>query len=141
MMRVETFLLTILEGFLLLTSCGLPKHLGIAEKSVGQFHADLNSERYSTIYNAAEDGLHKVTTEADFTHLLRSVHQKLGMVDHFNLLNFEDGYFTGQGRVVTLLCDTTFAAGVGTEQFVFHFRGNQLALFGYHITSTALIEK
>jgi len=140
-MTVKHIMTAALGFTFLVASCGSTKNIEIAEKGVVQFHTELDSEQYAVIYAAADEGLRKATTEADFTHLLQSVHRKLGRVEYARLLNFGDGFFTGQGRVITIIYDTTFAGGTGTEQFVWHIRENRLVLFGYHINSNALFEK
>jgi hypothetical protein len=124
-----------------LISCSSGKSLEIAAKAVDQFHSQLNSEQYQTLYAAADEGLHKAGTEADFVALLQAVHKKLGNVQSSKRSNFQIGISTGQGTVVTMVYDTTFEQGPGTEQFLWHMQGDQPVLLGYHINSNALITK
>ena len=124
-----------------LSSCGSGKSLGIATKGVEQFHSQLNSEQYEAIYAAADEGLHKAANEEEFVALLQAVHRKLGKVQTSQRNNFQVGVSTGQGTVVTLVYNTTFDQGSGTEQFLWHMRDNQPVLLGYHISSNALILK
>jgi hypothetical protein len=124
-----------------LNSCGSGKSVEIATKGVEQFHSQLNSEQYQKIYVGADEGFHKATNEADFIALLQAVHNKLGMVQTSQRTNYQVGMSTGQGTVVTLVYDTTFDQGSGTEQFLWHMRDNQPVLLGYHINSNALILK
>ena len=113
----------------------------IATKGVEQFHSQLDSERYQEIYATADEGLQKTTTEGDFVTLLQAVHKKLGKVQTSQRSNFQVGISTGEGTVVTLVYQTTFDQGSGTEQFLWHMRDNQPWLSGYHINSNALITK
>ena len=127
--------------FLLLTalaSCGSGKIVEIAAQGVEQFHSQMNAEQYQTIYAAADEGLHTVTNETDFIALLQAVHKKLGKVQTSQRSNYQVGMSTGQGTVVTLVYNTTFDQGSGTEQFLWHMRDNQPVLLGYHINSNAL---
>jgi hypothetical protein len=101
----------------------------------------LNSEQYEAIYAAADEGLHKAATEEEFVALLQAVHRKLGKVQTARRNNFQVGVSTGQGTIVTLVYNTTFVQGSGTEQFLWHMRDNQPVLLGYHISSNALILK
>jgi hypothetical protein len=110
-------------------------------KGVDQFHTELDLEQYDVIYAAADENLHKATTETDFAGLLLLVHRKLGRVQRSQLRNFEIGWFTGQGTIVTVMYDTSFLGGAGSEEFVWHIRENRPTLSGYHITSNALIGK
>ena len=125
-----------------LVSCGSPgKNLQLAKDSVGMFHAQLDAEQYSSIYSTTDEKFHQVTTEADFTKLLQAIHNKLGTVQQSNLRNERLGWYAGQGAAVTLVYDTKFADGAGTEQFVWHISGGQATLYGYHINSNDLITR
>jgi hypothetical protein len=63
----------------------------------------------------------------------------LGTVRKSERSNFQIGRSTRRGTVVTLVYQTTFDQGAGTEQFLWHMRDNQPRLLGYHINSNALI--
>ena len=118
-----------------------PTNVQNAAKGVEQFHSQLDSEQYQAIYAAADEGFQKVTSEPDFSALLQAVHKKLGKVQTSKRSNFQVGISTGQGSTVTLVYDTTFEQGSGSEQFIWHMRDNQPMLLGYHIASNALILK
>jgi Protein of unknown function (DUF4019) len=122
-------------------SCGSGTQVKNAEQGVNQFHSQLDSEQYQAMYAASDDGLHKTATEADFVSLLQAVHHKLGKIQSSQRRNYQVNYSTGQGTVVTLVYDTNFDGGAGTEQFVWHLRSDQPVLLGYHINSNALIVK
>ena len=125
----------------ILGSCGSGKTLELAAHAVEQFHSQMNSEQYQAIYAASDDGLHKATNEAEFIELLQAIHRKLGNVQTSTRSNSQVGAYTGQGIVVTLVYETTFKEGSGTEQFLWHVRDNQPVLLGYHINSKDLITK
>jgi Protein of unknown function (DUF4019) len=117
------------------------KDTNLAEAAVSQFHSQLDAAQYAALYAAADTGLHNATSQADFTKLLDAVHRKLGTVRQANLRSWHTGYYVGQGATVTLVYDTTFSAGSGTEQFVWHIDGDRAMLYGYHINSNDLLER
>jgi hypothetical protein len=126
----------------MLVSCGSPrKNLQLAKDSVGMFHAQLDAEQYISIYAGTDEKFHQVTTETDFVKLLQAIHNKLGTVQECDLRNERVGWYVGQGATVTLVYDTKFADGAGTEQFVYHINGGQVSLYGYHINSNDLITR
>lgn len=125
-----------------LASCGSSsKNVQLAEDSVGIFHAQLDTEQYSSIYKAADDKFHAATSENDLTKLLHAVHTKLGTVKNASVKNTGMAWFAGQGATVTLIYDTKFSEGAGTEQFVWHISNDQATLYGYRINSNDLITK
>jgi hypothetical protein len=116
------------------------KNIQTAKPGVGMFHAQLDTEQYNSIYTAADEKLHQVLTEAEVVKLLQGVHEKLGIVQESSLRESGEGWHTGQGRLVegatvTLVYDTRFAGGKGTETFLWHITDNGAALYGYHINS------
>jgi hypothetical protein len=113
--------------------------IALAKEGVGQFHQQLDSEQYDVLYTAADAKLHGMTSKSDFTKLLTAVHRKLGAVQQANLRNTGISWYAGQGETVTLVYETTFTSGSGTEQFVWHITGNEAKLYGYHINSNDLI--
>lgn len=126
----------------LLSSCGATsKSVDLAKQGVEQFHSQLDSEQYAALYAAADEKFHKATNESDFVKLLQGVHRKLGNIRNSNLRNTGVAWFAGQGATVTLVYDTNFAEGSGTEQFVWHISDNRAALYGYHINSNDLVAK
>lgn len=123
-------------------SCGSPtKDAALAKQAVDDFHSQLDSEQYASLYTAADPKLHDLTTKTDFVNLLSAVHRKLGTVRQANLRTWNAGWYTGQGTTVTLTYNTTFSSGSGTEEFVWHISDNRARLYGYHINSADLIEK
>ena len=123
-----------------LVSCGSSsKNIQLAQDSAGIFHAQLDTEQYSTIYGAADEKFRSASSEADFVRLLQAIHNKLGTVRESNLRNTGIAWFAGQGATVTLVYETKFSGGSGTEQFVWHIKNNEATLYGYHINSNDLI--
>jgi hypothetical protein len=132
----------IVVACLLLSSCGsVTGNVELAKSAVVQFHSQLDTEQYSAVYATTDNKFHNFTGEADFTRLLEAVHRKLGTVRGSSLRNMNVGWFAGQGATVTLVYDTTFSSGSGTEEFVWHIADDRALLYGYHINSNDLITK
>jgi Protein of unknown function (DUF4019) len=137
----SVFVTVFVVAFCFLASCSSSKNVQLAEDSVGMFHAQLDTEQYSSIYKAADEKFHSAASENDFVKLLHAVHNKLGSVKKSSLVNTGVAWFAGQGATVTLVYDTQFSDGTGREQFVWHIKDDQASLYGYRINSNDLITK
>ncbi len=128
--------------FLVLTiSCSsIMKGKELAEPAVGNFHAQFNAEKYSEIYNQADDEFKKAVTEKDWTELLSAVHRKLGTVNKSDSTGWHVNT-TPSGTIATVTYDVEFNEGKGTEQFVFHITDDKALLYNYNINSPLLITK
>ncbi|HXW57098.1 MAG TPA: DUF4019 domain-containing protein [Candidatus Cybelea sp.] len=127
---------------LVLCSCAsVVKDTALAKDAVGQFHSQLDAGQYTALYAAADPKLHEATTEAEFTRLLEAIHDKLGTVRQAELRTWNTGWYLGTGTTVTLVYNTTFSGGSGTEQFTWHVSSDRATLYGYHINSIDLIAK
>jgi len=142
LIRRHAFLLALPLLGLLISSCGSSaQSLVLAKAAVDDFHSQLDTEQYATIYQSTDDGFRKITNEPDFTKLLQSVHRKLGNVQEASTSGTGVAWFLGQGATVTLVYNTRFHDGTGTERFIYHVRDNHATLYGYRIFSNDLIEK
>lgn len=138
----KVLIVVVLLAGWVLASCGsTSKNVQLAKESVGVFHAQLDTEQYNSIYVATDEKFHSATTEADFVKLLQAIHNKLGTVQEANLRNTGVAWYAGQGATVTLVYDTKFADGKGSEQFVWHIKDNQATLYSYRINSNDLVTK
>lgn len=126
---------------LLISSCGSAQNLVLAKAAADDFHSQLDTEQYATIYETTDDGFRKITSEPDFTKLLQSVHRKLGNVQEAQNSGTAVAWFFGQGATVTLVYQTRFQEGTGTERFIYHVRDNRASLYSYRIFSNDLIVK
>jgi uncharacterized protein DUF4019 len=125
----------------LLSSCGATKDLHKAEQAVTEFHSQLDSENYHSIYSGAGDEFRKATSEDDLTTFLQAVHRKLGNVRQSQRGGFRVNYDAGRGEVVSLQYNTQFEGGSGSEEFYWQFKGGQPILLRYNVNSKALIVK
>jgi hypothetical protein len=109
--------------------------LSLAQHAVDLFHSQLDSERYSAIYQAADARLKETTSEPSFVKLLQGVHQTLGAVQ--NSAQQRTIFQLAQGTI-RVDYDTNFARGAGREQFVWQIKDNQAILDAYRIDSKDL---
>jgi hypothetical protein len=123
-----------------LLGCGMKADIAKAGTSVTHFHAQLDSQDYTGIYNEAHPRFRTATTVDDFRALLTAVHSKLGSVQSSTQQRFFVNYNTS-GSTVTVTYATDFAGGKASEEFVWAKSGDTLQLLGYHINSNALITK
>jgi hypothetical protein len=130
-----------IAGSAILSSCGYNEDKAAAETGVRTFHSQLNSGEMHAIYTGADDAFQKATSEPDFDAFMGAVHRKLGDVERSELTNYRVGYFTGQGTVVTLVYQSQFAGGSGTEEFAWHIRDKHPFLVRYTVNSNALVLK
>jgi hypothetical protein len=127
---------------LLLSSCGSStKSIELAQQDVEEFHTRLDTEQYGAIYASCDEKFHQATSEPEFTKLLEAVHRKLGSVRQSTLRNTGVAWFAGQGATVTLLYETKFAEGTGTEQFVWHIKDDGATLYRYNISSNEWVTR
>ena len=143
LVRRMHFVFALLFGCcILLPSCGSStKSVDLAKQNVDQFHSQLDSEEFTGLYAASDEKLRHTTSKPDFIKLLDAVHRKLGNVQQSTLRNRRVAWSSGEGATVTLVYETKFAQGTGTEEFVWHIRDNTATLYGYHINSNELITK
>jgi len=134
-------LLLAIAGAVIFSSCGYSDDTAAAEAGVATFHSQLNSAQLHAIYEGADDAFRKATTEPDFDAFMNAVRRKLGDVQQSQITNYRVGYFTGQGTVVTLVYQTQFAGGSGTEEFAWHIEDKRAYLVRYNVNSNALVLK
>lgn len=123
---------------ILLPACSMPRDVGLAEAEIPSFHASLDAGDFESIYDASAEELKKAAEKHEFVNLLNAVHRKLGQVTRSEKQNWNIKYSTF-GSFVTLVYDTTFSSGSGTELFVYKLNNGQARLVGYHINSNTLI--
>ena len=126
---------------LIMVSCGSVQNTQVAQQGVAQFHQQLDSEQYHSIYTESDERFRGASSEADFNAILTAVHRKLGNVRNANLKSFQVGWFAGQGQTVTLFYQTQFAEGSADERFIWHVKDKQALLVGYNINSKELITR
>ena len=120
--------------------CGAQKDLDAASAAVAQFHAQVQSQDYLSIYNQADPQLRSASKQEDFVAFLTAVHNKLGSVQTLSQKKFFVNYTTS-GERITLTYETKFSGGDGEEQFLWGKQDGKIVLLGYHINSMALITK
>lgn len=112
----------------------------LAEPAVVNFHAQFNAEKYSEIYNQADDEFKKSVNEKEWIELLEAVHRKLGTVTKSDSASWNVNTTTS-GTFATVTYDVEFSEGKGTEKFVFHITDEKALLYNYNVNSPLLITK
>jgi len=132
-------LFAVLTLVLLSISCTSKENLTIAERGVGQFHAQLDAQQYHAIYAGADERFRRAGSETQMTLFFQAIHRKLGTLKEATLSNYQIKSLTGQGTFVTLVYNTGFSQGVAVETFAIRIENGQPVLVGYNISSNALI--
>ena len=123
---------------LALAGCSFGQDKAAAETAVVQFHQMLDAGRYHDIYNTTSDEFRRVTSEAEFTQMLQTVHERLGRVQQAHEGDWRVNFANG-GAMVVLHYATQFASAHGDEEFIYRASGSTARLAGYHLTSPALL--
>jgi|SRR5215813_6553385 len=124
----------------LAAGCGMKADLARAGAQVTHFHAQLDGEEYTTIYNEADPRFREASKLPDFVALLEAVHRKLGNVRDATQQNFFVNYNTS-GSTVRVVYATRFTGGDAQEEFVWAKSGDRLQLLRYQINSNTLITR
>ena len=121
-------------------SCSMMKDSKAAEPVVEKFHTQFNAKQFNEIYSDSGDQMKDAATEKQLVDLLDAVYRKLGTYKSSKTVSWHvnSGPLTS---MVTIVCDTEFSDGKGTEQFVVSVSGDTAKLEGYNISSNDLITK
>ena len=123
-----------------LLGCSLSEDTARAEREILRFHEMLSGGLFEELYDGSSRELKQATSKDDFVALLDAVNRKLGQVRSASKLSRNVNYHTS-GTFVTLMYETVFAEGEGTETFIYRLNGDEALLAGYRINSTDLILK
>ncbi|MFT3743291.1 MAG: hypothetical protein QM785_03250 [Pyrinomonadaceae bacterium] len=122
------------------TSCSMVKDSRAAEPAVAKFHEQFNQRDFAGIYRDSGEGMKGAASEKELTDFLDAVYRKLGTHQKSSTVS----WYVNVGplsSMVTLVYDTEFSDGKGSEQFVISVRGDTAKLEGYNINSPDLILK
>ena len=125
---------------IVLMGCGAQKDVTGASAAVTQFHGQLDSQDYLSIYNNADERFRSASKQDDFVALMTAIHNKLGTVQQSSRQGFFVNYNTS-GSSIRLTYSTKFSSGEANEEFLWSKSGDAFRLLGYHINSNALITK
>jgi hypothetical protein len=128
----------VLAAGLLLGGCSAQADVKAGQADVVKFHSQLDAGSFDQIYDQSGPEMKQAASRADLTRMLSVVHRKLGAVQTSGMRRWNVN-FTAGGKFLTLIYDTKFASGAGTENFVFKIAGNAEQLIGYHINSNDLV--
>jgi len=115
-------------------ACGsASEKIELAKQNVERFHSQFNSAEYGAIYASTDEKVRVSRSQTDFTNYLQSVHDRLGNVQSCSLLRTAFAWHTTQRATITLVYETSFAKGVGREQFIWQIDENQVSLYRYTV--------
>jgi len=105
------------------------------------FHAAMARQDWDGIYDQADPGYQSAVSRQDSSQMFSGIARKLG-----SPLNCKQGgtivSANTSGNTIETECETQFSSGANaTETFVWRKSLTQYRLFGYHITSAALLTK
>jgi len=123
----------VIAASIALGSCSMANDKGASEQQVAAFHQAYDAQHFEAIYDGSAPTLKQITPKQQFLDFLGTVYRNLGRVKAASQQSWKVNYATG-GSGVTLVYETTFANGTGTETFVYETGANP-RLLGYHITS------
>lgn len=123
---------------LFLTACSGGKDFAGAERSVSQFHGDLNAGRFGQIHDQAGKEWKNAATKSDAVKLFSAVRTKLGPFVSAIQESWRVNHGTG-GTLVVVQYRSRFQKGEGTETFTFRSNRDGAQLVDYNINSNALI--
>ena len=138
MRRAKICALVIGSWCLFAAGCGTQKDLAETANGITLFHAEMNNQDYSAIYNEADQRFRDATKREDFFAFMNGVHRKLGYEQSCERRTF-NVYFNTSGTQVRVSYATKFSQGDAQEQFTWVRNGDGMKLLGYNINSTALI--
>jgi Protein of unknown function (DUF4019) len=127
---------------LLLWRCGTSLYRAslASDAARAEFHKRLNSEQYHEIYAQADRQFRNSASEEDITSFLRGVHEKLGNAGDAKRQNIVVKTTPG-GTYATVIYETKFTSGSGTETYVWRLDGERLLLVGYNLQSRDFFRK
>jgi hypothetical protein len=136
----QTALSLLLLLAMMSAGCGASKDLANTDIAVSKFHSQLDAGSFEQIYEDSSDAMKNAAPKQKFVDFLTAVHRKLGFVKSTSRRGFNINWGTS-GKTVRVGYATQFDQDTAEEQFVFHVRGDDAQLIGYHINSDALVTK
>jgi uncharacterized lipoprotein YehR (DUF1307 family) len=121
--------------FFLVVGCGSAmKGKKLTESEIEKFHAQYNAKQFREIYSQSDDGFKKSVTESQLIEMLEKIDRKLGAVKKSSSSNW-NVKTTNDGTFETITCEVEFAAGKGTEEFMFRIINDKARLYNYEVNS------
>jgi hypothetical protein len=120
-----------------LAGCAFEQPKQAAEAAVVEFHHMLDAGRFHEIYAGASDDMRRMATEAEFSHTLQLIHDRLGSVQQTSESDWRVDFSNGND-VVQIHYATQFASGRGEEEFIYQVSGGAARLAGFHVRSPLL---
>ena len=119
-----------------LASCQAAEDTDAAQEAVETFHRDYDAKRFAAVFEASGTQLKEITPRAQFLDFMKAVRVRLGEVKSTTQTGWNVNYNTGGGQI-TLIYQTEFAHGEGTETFIYD-TASPPRLIGYNVNAPAL---
>lgn len=119
-------------------SCSSADDLATTDREVEKFHRAYDGGRFDEIYDNATEDFRKEAPKQDFVTFMEKVQRKLGKTTASKRVNFNLNYGSGVTRA-TVIYETLFANGKGTEKFNYLVSGKKARLVGYRLDSKDLL--
>lgn len=133
------FLLVLIVSFCIV-GCSVSEKRAPAESAVQQFHSNMNSEDFETIYLASHADFKQSEPKEKIIAFLQVIRTKLGKVEKTTQTNWRVNSFNLRTEVI-LVYTTDFEMGTGIETFTYLVEDGNALLRGYNINSHDLIMK
>ena len=122
---------------LALASCGAVSDMDAAETQVAAFHRAYDAGKFGPMWDRSASTMQQITPKPQFLVLMDTLRQRLGKVKSSQRTGFNVNYAPGASQV-TLVYQTTFANGQGTETFIYD-TGKPPRLLGWNVVSPVLM--
>jgi hypothetical protein len=137
--RIRSGLLLLL-ALVCFGGCGFTKDKPAAEAAIAKFHEIYNQGKLDDIWNSADPQFRTASTKQKYDEFLGAVQRKLGKATSTSNKGWNINTFNSR-TTVSMVQQTAFEKGQGTESFVFSVSGTNALLLGYNIQSMDLITK
>lgn len=119
---------------------GFIKAKPAAERAIARFHELYNQGKLDDIWTEADPAFRSATAKSKYEEFMNAVSRKLGKVTSTSNANWNVRSYNLKTSV-TMIQNTVFANGKGTETFRFAMNGTNAVLLAYNIQSMDLVTK
>lgn len=130
-------ILMALSGALLVAACNPGAQLEDAQARIEQLHAIYNDNDSKALYRFGGDAFREAVSPEQADDLMALFHARLGTIKSTQQTSFNAGFNNGTATT-TVVMETRFEQGTGTETFVFKGSGETMELLAWNVNSQRL---
>jgi hypothetical protein len=130
-------LLLAFAGTLALAACNPGAQLEDAQQQITQIQALYNAGDARGIYRLGGDAFRKAAPVKQLEAMMTLFKVRLGAIESSKQSGFNSGFHNGI-TTTTVVMQTRFAKGEGTETYLFHGSGEEMELVGWTVNSPLL---